>query len=84
MGHSYIGDDVQSYDPFWDRAYWEYKFVLWPKHCEISNRRLWLEYAYKGTRMITGPGEPVFEYRWLTKEEYLLAAIKGKLKNDRW
>jgi hypothetical protein len=38
-----------------------------------------LEYAYKGTRTITGPGTPVFEYKWLTKEQYLLAAIKGKL-----
>jgi hypothetical protein len=34
--------------------------------------------------MITGPGEPIFEYKWLTKEEYLLAAIKGKIKNDSW
>jgi hypothetical protein len=82
MGHSYTGHSYLGKidnDMFWSRSTWEYKFVLWPKYCEISNRRIWLEYAYKGTRMIAGPGEPVFEYKWLTKEEFLLARLKGIL-----
>jgi hypothetical protein len=29
--------------------------------------------------MITGPGEPVFEYRWLSKEEFVVAGLKGIL-----
>jgi hypothetical protein len=77
MGYNYNG--IGIYDPFWDRASWQYKFAILPKRCEISKKTIWFKNAYKGTRMITGPGEPVFEYRWLTKEEYLLAAIKGKL-----
>jgi hypothetical protein len=77
MGHSYVGKVDDNY--IWSRSTWEYKFVLWPRYCEISKKTIWFKNAYKGTRMITGPGEPVFEYRWLTKEEYLLAAIKGKL-----
>jgi hypothetical protein len=77
MGHSYVGK-VDG-DLVWSRSTWEYKFALWPKYCEISNRRIWFKYAYKGTRIITGPGTPVFEYKWLTKEEYLLAAFKGML-----
>jgi hypothetical protein len=72
----------------WDSTYykyfWKLKFVWCPRRCEVSNKLMWLEQAYKGTRMITGPGEPVFMYKWLTKEEYLLAAIKGKIYNDSW
>jgi hypothetical protein len=75
FGSSYTG--VSIGDRFWDRATWEYKFVIWPKQCEISNKRIWLKCAYKGTRMITGPGEPVFEYRWLTNESFLFARLKG-------
>lgn len=77
LGHSYIGSINGEY--VLSRADWKYKFVVWPKHCEISGRRIWLEYAYKGTRTITGPGTPVFEYKWLSKEEFLIATIKGKL-----
>ena len=77
MGHSYVGKVNDEY--VFSRSVWKYTFVIWPRHCEISKKYIWLECAYKGTRIITGPGEPVFEYKWLTKEEYLLAAIKGKL-----
>jgi hypothetical protein len=77
MGHSYIGKVNGEY--LLSRAVWQCTFVTWPRQCEISKKHIWLEYAYKGTRTITGPGEPVFEYKWLTKEQYLLAAIKGKL-----
>jgi len=79
MGYSYTGY-FENYDPFWERSTWEYKFAIWPHRCEISKRILWFECAYKGTRVITGPGEPVFEFRWLSKNEYLLAALKGLIK----
>jgi hypothetical protein len=77
MGHSYIGKVDSDY--VLSRLVWKCKFIIWPRQCEISKKTIWLEFAYKGTRTITGPGEPVFEYKWLTKEEYLLAALKGKL-----
>lgn len=77
MGTNYTGNGIHVYDPFWDRATWKYKFAFFPKQCVISKKRIWFECAYKGTRMITGPGEPVFEYRWLTKEEFLIGRIKG-------
>lgn len=80
MGHSYVGaGDVQSYDPFWDKALWYLKFAWWPQRSEISKKRIWLKKAYRGTRLITGPGEPVIEHRWLTKEEYIFGKIKGTL-----
>jgi hypothetical protein len=52
------------------------KFCIWPKYCDISGRRLWFENAYRTTRMITGPGEPVFEHRWYSKEEFLILRMK--------
>jgi hypothetical protein len=75
MGYNYNG--IGIYDPFWDRAAWQYKFAIFPKQCSISKKTIWLKCGYKGTRMITGPGEPVFEYRWLTKEEFVVAGLKG-------
>jgi hypothetical protein len=52
------------------------KVALMPRHCHITNRLLWLEYAYCITAMYTGPGEPIFEYRWYDKNEYLIARLK--------
>lgn len=76
MGNSQ-GDDVQAYDPFYDRAHWYYTFSWWPRRCELSNKRIWMQRAYKGIRMITGPGEPVFEVRWITRENFMIARLKG-------
>lgn len=76
-GRNYM-DDVQMYDPFWDRATWEYTLAIWPRRCDISNKRIWFKKAYKGTRMYTGPGEPVFEYKWLTKESFIIRQLRGK------
>ncbi len=71
--------DTTSYDHFWDRADWYYKFAWWPCRCEISKKRIWLKRAYKGIRMITGPGDPVFIIKWLTKEEFLFQRLKGNI-----
>lgn len=54
----------------------EYKFVFWPKRCHISRKVLWLEYAYKKTAMFTGPGDPIFEYRWYDRDEYVMDQLK--------
>lgn len=75
-GDSTVGG-ITLYDPFWDRSTWQYKFALWPHKCSISGKHIWLEGAYKGTRIITGPGTPVIEYRWLSKESFIIARLKG-------
>jgi hypothetical protein len=67
---------------FYRRAYWQLKFVLWPRRCDLSDRRIWLKRAYCGTVVITGPGDPVYEYRWLTKESFVTAALGGIIKNE--
>ena len=57
----------------------ELKFVLFPKKCELTGKLLWLAYAYKQTAMWTGPGDPVFDYSWYDKDNFLLARIKGMI-----
>ncbi len=58
---------------------WQLKWSLWPRRCFYTKKRLWFTLAYKGTAMITGPGEPVFEYRWCERHEYLFLKIKGDI-----
>jgi len=58
---------------------WELKFILWPRQCHYSKKWLWLKNAYLGVSMLTGPGEPIFEYRWCDKNQYLFEKIKGRI-----
>lgn len=52
------------------------KWCLWPRKCSITKRWLWLTLAYRVENMWTGPGEPVFEYRWYERNEFLIQRIK--------
>lgn len=64
---------VQSYDPFYDRVIGtELKFAWLPKICEISGKKIWLKRGYRLTRMITGPGDIIFEYRWHDKNAHIV------------
>ena len=72
--------------PFMDNDYfksrclgWELKFSFFPRRCFYTGKYLWLKLAYRGTAMITGPGEPIFEDRWCEKREYLFLRIKGTI-----
>lgn len=56
---------------------WEKTFSFLPRRCYFSGKYLWLTTAYKGTAIVTGPGEPVFEHRWCESKEYLFLKIKG-------
>jgi hypothetical protein len=57
---------------------WQLKFALWPQHCVRSNRLIWLRRAYRGTRVITGPGTPVIEHYWIDRDEFIIWNLKGK------
>ena len=57
----------------------ELEFVVIPRICCITGRRLMFENAYKQTAMWTGPGDNMFEYRWYDKDEFLIARIKGEV-----
>jgi len=54
-------------------------FALLPKKCHITGKTLWLKNVYKQTAMYTGPGDPVFEYRYYNKDEFIKAKLKGLL-----
>ena len=77
--------------PFMDRdwleeSFWRHcigkqlKISLWPRKCYYSNKSLWFRTSYKVVAMWTGPGEPVFESRWIDANEYLIKAIKGETR----
>lgn len=57
----------------------EIKFSIIPRKCFYSNRSIWFRRAYIVTAMVTGPGEPVFEDRWVDSKEYIFLKIKGTL-----
>jgi hypothetical protein len=37
-----------------------------------------MKYCYKGERMITGPGDPVFLDYYVDKTEFIIWNLKGK------
>lgn len=69
---------IEMIRSFYQRAIWKKKFSWWPHRCLITNRRIWLEFAYRGTAMYTGPGDPVYETQWHDTKEHLLWSLKGK------
>lgn len=65
-------------DMLWKtRAEWCLGFCWLPKRCAISNKILWLTMAYRGRLMITGPGEPIIEYRYHDTHEHLIWLLKN-------
>lgn len=58
---------------------WELKISIWPRRCHYTDRLIWFKTAYKGTAILYGPGDPVFEHRWVEKNQYLLEKIKGTI-----
>lgn len=77
--------------PFMDRdwrevAWWnhcigkELLFSFLPRKCYYSKKPIWLTRAYRVTSMWTGPGTPVFDSRWIDKNEYLIKELKGETR----
>jgi hypothetical protein len=61
---------------FYQKAKWQLKFLLWPRRCDISHRWLWLQHAYCGKAGWSGPGEPIYEYRYHDTQEHLIWQLK--------
>jgi hypothetical protein len=59
--------------------HWYEKFAFLPKKCSITGKRIWLRKGMKGVRMITGPGTPVFLYKWIDSKQFLLERLKGNI-----
>lgn len=74
----FMSYDIQQDDWFYRRCVgWELKFALIPHRCYITKQIIWLKYAYKGTSVLTGPGDPIIDHRWHDKAEHLIWKIKG-------
>jgi hypothetical protein len=58
---------------------WELKISLIPRRCYYTGKYLWLKKAWRGTSMLTGPGEPIFEYRWCEHDQFWFLRIKGTI-----
>jgi hypothetical protein len=56
---------------------WALKFCWRPHECFLTGQRLWGVNAYYGTRIITGPGEPVIDHFWIERDEFILWKLKG-------
>ncbi len=78
-GYAYKRNKIEFDDGWFYRRCvgWQLKFVWWPRECDLTGRRLWLEYAYRGTSVLTGPGDPIIDHRWHDKMEHLIFKIKG-------
>jgi len=63
-------------EAFRHRAFWKLKFLWLPKRSALTGRRLWLQFAYEGTAMYTGPGDPVFEFRYHEPLEHIIWQLK--------
>jgi hypothetical protein len=64
---------------YYDRAEWKETFALIPRRCDLSNRWIWGRHVC-GTRMVTGPGDPVTIKIWNHRHEHTIYKLKGKLK----
>lgn len=70
---------IPDIDSWWnfDRSTWDRQFALWPVRSHDSNQLIWFKYAWRGYRMISGPGDPVIIKKWLTEQEYLMYLLKN-------
>jgi len=82
MGAGYYSKRLMARDRdrdehFYRRAVWVKRFAWWPKRCDCSGRWLWLQRVMMGVAMYTGPGDPVFEFRWHDAKEHVMFLLKG-------
>ena len=57
---------------------WNLHFCLWPRRCLFTDKTLWFEKCYKGSRVITGPGDVVVAEYYIDKFEFIIWTLKGK------
>jgi hypothetical protein len=76
MGTATSDEMTQAYDPFDDRAVFEYKYSFIPRRCYTTGQWVW-GVAMRGRRIIGGPGDPVVEDRWYHHHEAIIKMLKG-------
>jgi hypothetical protein len=77
---SSLGYSTQSAEEadqaFYNRSQWSMKFAVLPHRCDISKKIIWLQYAYCGRAIWTGPGFAAIETRWHSRLEHLIFQLK--------
>jgi hypothetical protein len=79
MGVGYYGKKAMKWDndeSFYRKVIWREQFAWIPRRCNLSNKRIWLKKCMMGVAMWTGPGDPVFEFKWHDMKEHLFWMIK--------
>ena len=56
---------------------WQLKFALWPRRCDLTKKLIWFNFGYRGTAVLTGPGDDIVEQRWHDKHEHIIWRLKG-------
>jgi len=76
-----LGYSVRSVEEvntaFHSRAQWTKEFAWLPHRCDATGRIIWLQQAYRGQAVWTGPGDDAVETRWHDRHEHLIYALKG-------
>lgn len=60
-----------------EHTQWDKKFSWLPRRCELSNKRIWLEFAYRGTRVVIANETAEFSYCWHRDTEHFIWKLKG-------
>lgn len=61
---------------YFSLANWKIKRSLLPRKCRLSGKKLWMKQCMYGTRVITGPGDPVIEHYWVDQQEFMWHKLK--------
>jgi hypothetical protein len=77
MGLSRMGDEVQQSPREEDYGLnrvkgWELKMCWRPWTCFLTGKQLWGRRAYHGVRVLTGPGDPIYENYWIDKHKFIM------------
>ena len=81
MGAGYLGKKSMSRradDSFYRCAVWRERFAWTPKRCDLTHKWIWLRKTMMGVAMWTGPGEPVFEFRWHNAKEHIFWRLSNE------
>lgn len=69
--------DVQQSPPSEDWGFrrasgWKKYFCITPQKCHLTGERIWFKMCYRGVRVISGPGTPVYDYYYVKTDEFLI------------
>lgn len=67
-----------SEERFYHTMQWKKRFVIWPRYCRLSKRKLWLEFAWYGSK--ENYYKPETWYAWHSIEDHLIWQLKGNNK----